>query len=347
MGFATLAETPRSFGARSPHSIVSITKSTESNEARFERDVHDGLGRVRKSLPSMYFYDEYGSALFAKIMTLQEYYPTRTEREILRRHAAAMVAPFTRGSCDVVDLGAGNGEKTRLVLEQLQRASCDVRYVPLDISEDALLAALDACTGHLPDLSAEGVVAEYTDGVRWLAERDTERHRLVLFLGSNIGNLDAAASREFLRGLRAGLRPGDHVLMGFDLLKDIELLNAAYADGSGVTAAFNLNLLRRINRELDGSFELAGFRHYATFSPDRRRMESFLVSLRRQSVRVGRRRYDFEAWEPIHTEISCKYDEAEVSRLARDAGFTEVAHFTDEKKWFLDALWRVDEGNCT
>ena len=209
-------------------------------------------------------------------------------------------------------------------------------------SRSALFSTvLDTCAVEMPWLDAEGVVAEYADGIRWLGQRDSSRQKLVLLLGSNIGNLDDVAAQAFFSSLRQALRDGDHVLVGFDLLKDPKRLCRAYDDSAGVTAEFNLNLLRRINRELAANFEVSSFRHYATFSPARRAMESYLVSTRRQSVEISGKPFDFAAWEPVHTEISRKYREAEVTAFAKAAGFVEVGHFFDERRFFVDALWRV------
>jgi uncharacterized SAM-dependent methyltransferase len=193
-----------------------------------------------------------------------------------------------------------------------------------------------------PRLRVAPVEAEYFDGLRAL-DRRSAGALLVLFLGSNIGNLERREAVEFLRLLRGTLRPGDHVLVGFDLLKDVSILRAAYDDEEGVTAAFNLNLLARVNRELGGDFDLAAFEHVATFDSERPAMESWLRSRRRQVVRVAGRSFRFEAGECIHTEISCKYREEEVSAFAAAAGFEEVGRYRDRRRWFADALWRVGE----
>jgi L-histidine Nalpha-methyltransferase len=325
--------------------LVHVAKRDESELAQFQRDVHEGLSRTPKGLSSMYFYDDRGSELFRRIMELPEYYLTRTEFEILARNAPSIVESMRGGPCDVVDLGAGDGLKTKVLLERFHGAPHDVRYVPIDVSPYALRTAIKSCQTELPWLSAQGLVADYTQGIAWLAEHDPARKRLVLALGSNVGNLPPPAAQRFFRALRAALRPGDHVLVGFDLMKDVALLQRAYDDSAGVTAEFNLGLLRRINRELDGDFDLASFRHFATFSPRTNAMESYLLSLRRQTVRVAGKRYAFDAWEPIQTEISCKYRPADVNAFACDAGFAEVRHFFDERHWFLDALWRVPDAS--
>jgi dimethylhistidine N-methyltransferase len=313
----------------------------EDDHAAFERDVLHGLSETPKALPSLYFYDSRGSELFRKIMDLPEYYLTRSERQILEKDGARIALPFADRPCDIVDLGAGDGAKTRILLSHLARAGSELRYVPVDVSEGALATVLEACSVELPWLEAEGVVAEYGQGIRWLSERDRERSRLVLFLGSNVGNMDDERARGFFRSLHDALLPGDHVLVGFDLVKDTQILQPAYDDAAGVTAQFNLNLLRRINRELGGNFDLGAFRHFATFSPVRRAMESYLLSIKRQTAHVAGREFTFEPWEELHTEISRKYRESDISAFAADAGFVEAGHYFDERRLFVDALWRV------
>jgi dimethylhistidine N-methyltransferase len=333
---ATKTEDVRSFR------IERVAKEAGSSREAFEREVHRGLAQRPKTLPSMYLYDDRGSELFARIMNLPEYYLARTEREILVRHGQEIADAFAGTRCDVVDLGAGNGEKSRLLLQRLHLAGARVRYVPVDISKDALETALGDCERHLPGIDAEGLVAEYTEGIHWLSSRGADRKRLVLFLGSNVGNMEAEEATGFFAALRRELREGDSVLVGFDLVKDPRILQGAYDDRQGVTAEFNLNLLRRMNRELGADFDLSAFRHVATFSPVLRRMESYLVSLERQAVRIQGARYEFEAWEPIHTEISCKYRESDIDAFAASAGFSRARLFFDERRWFADAVFRVD-----
>lgn len=305
----------------------------------FAHDVHVGLARSPKALPSVYFYDAAGSDLFSRIMELPEYYVTRVERAVLAQHAPSIVAAVRDAACDVIDLGAGDGIKTRILLEQL--AGGDVRYHPVDVSGRALEQACSSCARSWPTIPVLGVRADYIAGIAHLVRSAPWRTRLVLLLGSNIGNFTFEEAQAFFVRLHAALRPGDYLLCGFDLLKDPDVLQRAYDDASGVTARFNLNLLDRIARELDSDVDPAAFRHYARFAPVERAMESYLISTRQQSVRVGKLEYPFAAFEPIRTEISCKYHETDVRRFARRAGFIEVAHFQDERRWFLDALWRV------
>lgn len=323
---------------------VGITRlRSHEGMSAFAEDVRRGLSGSPKCLPSMYFYDARGSDLFRRIMELPEYYLTSVEREILERNSRRIALCVGPIACDVVDLGAGNGEKTALVLDALSRVGASVGYVPVDISERALAEALGTCATEFPGLPANGIAAEYGQAVRWLVESDSERRRLVLLLGSNIGNLPDPVALGFLRDLRRALVPGDHVLVGFDLMKDVRLLQSAYDDGQGVTAEFNLNLLRRINRELGGTFDPSQFAHVATFSARERAMNSYLMSTVAQTVEVGGEQFAFGAWEAIQTEMSRKYLRSEVARFADQAGFVRVCELVDDREWFLDALWRVDD----
>ncbi|MEY2669517.1 MAG: hypothetical protein RJA59_2155, partial [Pseudomonadota bacterium] len=214
----------------------------------FVRDVLSGLGNPGKAIPSRWLYDARGSELFREIMALGAYYPTRVEHEILDGHAAEIVAPLSGEACTVVDLGAGDGAKTRRVLASLRGRVSRPTYAPIDISAAALADVSRRMASSFPWLKVRAIRAEYVDGVRSLGPRDAGP-LLVLFLGSNIGNLEPGEAVRFLRTLRRSLRCGDHVLVGLDLLKDLRVLRAAYDDEQGVTAAFNLNLLDRINRE--------------------------------------------------------------------------------------------------
>jgi len=321
--------------------ITKVGRTSRGTVSQFAEDVHAGLSATPKTLSSVYFYDDTGSELFRRIMELPEYYLTRAETEILERSGAHIARTFAGSACDVVDLGAGDGTKTAILLERLRDQTSDLRYLPVDVCEPALHHALDALGSRLPWLASEGIEGDYREAIAWLATRDGSRQRLVLLLGSNVGNLDDETARALFHDLRAFLKPGDHLLVGFDLLKDPAMLTRAYDDAAGVTREFNLNLLRRINRELGGDFNPSTFRHFAAFAPKRRAMESYLVSIRSQAVCVGDSRYRLEPWEPIHTETSRKYSEADIQRFARAAGFLQVELLHDERRLFVDALWRV------
>ncbi|MEM9070870.1 MAG: L-histidine N(alpha)-methyltransferase [Myxococcota bacterium] len=314
-------------------------RATSPQELAYE--VLVGLSSTPKRLPSRYFYDDRGSELFQEIMNCEEYYLTNCEDEILRRHAADICATM-KGPFDLVDLGAGDGAKTRHLLGHLVESGAEVTYVPVDISEGAMRGLVAAMGADFPTLEIHGLVAEYTGSLRWLGENRTGRPKLVLFLGSNIGNFDRAQARGFLSRIWTHLEPEDRLLIGFDLKKDIELLLAAYNDVGGVTAAFNLNLLTRINRELGANFDIRQFRHYGTYEVLSGAMESYLVSLVEQEVRVDHlgRGFHFQAWEPIHTEYSYKYLRSDVEGLARDSGFQVEQRFTDERARFIDDVWQ-------
>lgn len=311
----------------------------------FALDVLNGLSETPKRLSSRWIYDEHGSELFSRICELEEYYPTRCEAEILRDHTADILKRAGADALDIVDLGAGDGRKTNIVLERALKQVKDVRYVPIDISESAMSGLVKATAEKFPKLKLGGIVAEYFDGLHWLSNTD-ERKNLVLFLGSNIGNFNKVQARVFLRQLWEALNHGDQVLIGFDLKKDIELLLAAYNDREGVTAAFNKNLLKRINRELGGNFDMAAYRHYATYDVFTGAMESYIVSLKAQTVTIKdlQSTFEFDEWEPIHTEYSYKYLQKDIDALAGSTGFKIIEQYYDNNGWFTDSLWQVEKG---
>lgn len=303
-----------------------------------------GLSSKPKHLPSRYFYDDRGSELFTKIMAAPEYYLTNCEHEILEEHAETLASTLPE-PFDVVDLGAGDGAKTMHLLRALDARNADFTYVPVDISEGAMQGLVARVRDALPKVRVRGLVSEYTEALRWLADHDksqSERARLVLFLGSNIGNFNRVQARGFLSRIWTHLDPRDRMLVGFDLKKDIEVLLRAYNDSGGVTAAFNLNLLARLNHDLDAEFDLKAFRHYGTYEVRSGAMESYLVSLKNQSVHVGllQKSFEFRSWEPIHVEYSYKYLPSDVDSLAQDSGYEVVKRFTDKRRFFADDLWR-------
>jgi dimethylhistidine N-methyltransferase len=301
-------------------------------ERAFAADVRAGLMNVtQKELPSRYLYDTIGSGLFEVITALPEYGVTRAEERIVRRHAGEMASRLPSHAL-VAELGSGSGRKTRWLLEAMGRRH-PLTYCPVDISPSAL-AWCQHELADIPGVRIIGYERDYLDGLRQIvSERRGATPLLVLFLGSTIGNFRRLAATRFMREVRALLHPGDAFLLGVDLLKPQAQLLPAYDDALGVTAAFNLNLLARINRELGGDFRLRRFAHYAFYNPEPGRIEMHLVSLESQQVRIGRRRFAFEAGETIHTENSYKYSVAEFRALAASAGFR------GEKIW-LDAKGR-------
>jgi L-histidine N-alpha-methyltransferase len=298
-----------------------------------------GLHRVRKSLPPWLLYDERGSALFEDITRLPEYYLTRTERAILAAHAGAMLEA-AGPPLEIVELGAGSAAKTCLLLEALLARQPRVRYRPVDVSPAALQQAA-AELRRFRRLDVRPVVARYPEELGFL--RGAEGRRLILFLGSNIGNYDLPAARALLAGVRRHLAPGDALLMGADLRKPRRLLLPAYDDAAGVTARFNKNVLARLNRELGARFELDRFRHVVAWNAVGSRMELYLESMVAHEVRIEGLglEIDFAARERIHTESSYKLPVGRVRRLLRDSGFVPEATWYDEQRWFGVHLARV------
>jgi L-histidine Nalpha-methyltransferase len=315
----------------------------------FALDVLVGLSEIPKRLPSKYFYDDAGSGYFQQIMELEEYYPTRCETEILTAHAGDFLESIGDQPLNLVDLGAGDGKKTMILLRRLAERGAPFTYVPIDISEAAMQSVVSSVRAKLPGVDVAGLVCDYASGIAWLGAQPSERRNLVLFLGSNIGNFDRARARAFLRQIWNALAHGDLLLAGFDMKKDIEVLLDAYNDSRGVTAAFNLNLLVRINRELGGEFDPEAFRHFGTYDVFSGAMKSYLVSLEAQSVHIEAlsQSFSFEPWEPIHTEYSYKYLDSDVEQLAADTGFSIQRQYRDRQRYFLDALWRVEKGPAT
>ena len=312
-------------------------------ERELALDVLAGLSERPKRLSSKYFYDDVGSQYFRQIMQLDEYYLTGCELEILERHGADIAGRVGSQPLNVVDLGAGDGAKTRVLLRHLVARGADFMYTPIDISEGAMATLERAIRRDLPAVSMRGLVSEYSQGLRWLEVNEPDRSNLVLFLGSNIGNFNRSQARAFLRRLWNDLRDGDLVLIGFDLKKEIDILLAAYNDSEGVTAAFNLNLLSRLNRELGADFDLQYWRHFGTYNVFSGAMESYLVSLISQRVVIPALslEFGFDEWEPIHTEYSYKYLPSEIAALARDTGFGVDVDYRDSRGYFTDSLWRV------
>jgi dimethylhistidine N-methyltransferase len=313
-----------------------------TDKDEFALDVLVGLSETHKSLPSKYLYDERGCELFARITQLPEYYPTGCELAILRRHANRIAGLVPDEPFHLIEFGAGSHHKVGVLIEAFLQSGHRFEYIPIDIASEAIDGLANDLKEHYPDLAMRGIVSDYFTGIKWLNSQ-SRRRNLVLFLGSNIGNFSRAKAHFFLRNLWNGLNDGDLVMIGFDLRKDIELLLGAYNDSEGVTAEFNLNLLRRINRELGGQFDLDKFRHFATYHVFTGAMESYLLSQVQQEVFIEEigRSFSFRPWEPIHMEYSYKYLESDIDQLASATGFVVEEHLYDEKHYFVDTIWRV------
>lgn len=305
-------------------------------EESFREAVLAGLSRERKAIPCKFLYDARGSALFERICALPEYYPTRTERRVLWRRAdeiAALAGPRPQ----LVEFGSGSSEKTRTLLEALQ-PSC---YVPIDIARDQLEAAALELTREFAGLEIIPICADYTRDDFIPALPSSGNTRVGFFPGSTIGNLEPEEAEAFLDRCATLLGTGGGLVIGVDLRKDRAVLDAAYNDAQGVTAAFNLNLLERMNRELDGTFDLSRFAHEAFYNERDGRIEIYIRSLMRQQVRVAGRTIVFDADERIHTEYSYKYDIETFQRLAGRAGFYPEAAWTDPRALFSVHFLRV------
>ncbi len=282
-------------------------------------DVHRGLGHRPRWLPPKHFYDDHGARLFDAICDLDEYYPTRSEMALLRRVARPLME-LTRPA-DLVELGSGFPRKAEVLLDALARVTRTPRYVPVDISEGALRAGAAVLLGRIPGLHVHGVVGDYE---RHLRLTPPGGPRLVAFLGGTIGNLDPRGAARFLRALARQLRPGDHLLVGMDLVKDIATLERAYDDARGVTAAFNRNVLRVINRELGADFDPARFDHVAVYNRRAARIEMHLRARETHTVDIpgASLRITLDRGETIRTEISRKFTRATGAAMLRRAGFT-------------------------
>ncbi len=304
----------------------------------FADDVRTGLTAARKSLLPKYFYDELGSALFEAICILPEYYLTRAEAEILERYAPEMVAALEE-PVEIVEFGSGSARKTRALLSAALTFQDTVSYRPIDISPSALIASSTALVAEYAGLEVTAYASDYFD-VLASARLSTAGRVLALFLGSNIGNYDPAASRALLRAMSAAFKPGDGLLLGADLKKDAAELELAYNDPTGVTAAFDKNLLARINRELGGHFDLDAFEHVARYDALRGVVDSFLVARRGMNVAIDALNIDvrLSPAETIHTESSYKFDEHDIAALARDSGFTVARRWTDAAARFAVSL---------
>lgn len=312
-----------------------------NDKEQFALDVLSGLSRDEKMLSTKYFYDDKGSDLFQKITKHEDYYLTRTEYEILESAKREIAKIITEEEIDIVELGAGDGHKSELIIEGLLESGKKVNYYPIDISAEAM-NQLERLIKPNRDLSIHGVVAEYFEGLRFINEQSKNR-KLVLFLGSNIGNFDRHQSHYFLQHMWNGLEANDYALIGFDLKKDVEKLMAAYNDSDGYTREFNLNLLDRINKELGANFDRKNFQHVGVFNPKIGAMESYLLPKENQSVYIKslKKAFHFEAYEPLHLEYSFKYTKNDIETMCFDSGFQVAKHFSDKNNYFIDSMWRV------
>jgi len=320
-----------------------MNASSSPELTQFAEDVLKGLSSSPKTLSSRYFYDDEGSRLFQKIMELPEYYPTRAELKIFSEQKEAICNAFTDGAngIDLIELGAGDGKKTAVLIEHLLSTNTDFTYQPIDISQEANDALAERFKTKFPELRIEPHTGDYFKILGSL-KNGNGRRKVLLFLGSNIGNFLRDNAVAFFRSLREVMNENDRLFVGFDMQKDPRTIVAAYDDKQGVTAAFNLNLLTRINRELGGDFDLDKFSHYAQYRPMECAARSFLISREKQTVSIKalNRSFDFEQWEAIFMEISQKYTHAMIDELAGDGGFEIAQEFYNGEDFYIDSLWR-------
>ncbi|TDB69251.1 L-histidine N(alpha)-methyltransferase [Arundinibacter roseus] len=306
----------------------------------FAEEVAKGLSAKQKYISSKYFYDDEGSRLFQKIMELPEYYPTRAEMEILTQQPTEIAAALRfRGSFNIIELGAGDGLKTKELLRFLVQQQADFTYIPIDISEEAMVHLRAGLASALPNLKVNPLVGDYFE----VLEKPDIEHipNLFLFLGGNIGNYEKGETLDLLHMLWERMNSGDRLLTGFDLRKNPDLIKKAYDDSQGVTRAFNLNLLHRMNRELGAEFRPETFDFYSYYNPYTGEVRSMLVSKTAQTVYIKEldQAFDFQENELIRTELSKKYTLDEIELLARESGFVSEQHFLDSNRYFTDSLW--------
>ncbi|MCE7064846.1 L-histidine N(alpha)-methyltransferase [Dyadobacter sp. CY326] len=310
------------------------------SENTFAKDIHSGLSAPFKHISSKYFYDDIGSGIFQDIMKMPEYYPTACEFEILSMQSAQIIARLNFNEpFNIVEFGAGDGIKTRQLLKQLVDKDVDFSYVPIDISKRAIEELEANMLEHLPSLKIKPMIGNYFSMIEALSA--AKEASLFLFLGGNIGNYEKDEVDALLTSFQKSMKPGDKLLTGFDLQKNPSTIRYAYDDPAGITKAFNMNLLHRINRELGGNIQTNQFDFYSYYNPTNGEVRSYLVSLAKQKIHLQLidKCYDFEQNELIRTELSRKYTLKEIEAAATKNGFKLLEHFLDCKHYFTDSLW--------
>jgi len=313
---------------------------TTQVDHQFYKDVIAGLTSNPKRLDSKYFYDANGDKLFQELMACDEYYPTNCEMEIFTTQTADICKAIMAGgdAFDLIELGAGDATKSSHLLRYLMEQQADFTYLPIDISDNVISYLNITLPVTLPGIKVTGLKGEYFDMLKKAASISNKR-KVVLFLGSNIGNMAVSDAENFCMAVRNHLSPGDMMLIGVDLKKNPKTVLAAYNDKGGITKRFNLNLLERINRELQADFSIDQFDHYPTYDPETGSCKSYLISLANQTVRIGEENISFQKDEYIYMEISQKFGIEQIHKMASGARFEPLKQFFDSKKWFTDAIW--------
>ncbi|WP_432670390.1 L-histidine N(alpha)-methyltransferase [Flavobacterium sp. SM2513] len=308
----------------------------------FKKDVYSGLKSKPKSLSSKYFYDETGDALFQKIMASDDYYLTNADNEIFSKQTSELSKALTSKNepFDVLELGAGDATKSTYLLKEWQNSGADFTYFPIDISSSMIAYLEGEMPQRIPNLKVHGFAGEYLEQVRE-ANRYSKRRKVVLFLGSSIGNFELHEAHNFLRNLYDELHPGDMVLVGFDLKKNPHQILKAYNDSEGITRDFNLNLLTRINRELGANFDVNQFEHFPIYNPLTGACRSFLISQKQQNVTfIDGTEIEFQPFEAIDMELSQKFSIEDIDTIAMRIGFEKQPYFFDSNRYYCNAIWK-------
>lgn len=314
--------------------------ASKSKTDTFYTDVIEGLRATPKRLQSKYFYDAAGDKIFQELMDCPEYYPTNCELDIFANKTPELAKAIMGDGepFDLIELGAGDATKSSYLLRYLQQEKVDFTYLPIDISANTINYLTVKLPLAIPGLKMKGLNGEYFDMLKKAASI-SKRRKVVLFMGSNIGNMPVSEATTFCAELRNHLSPGDMAVIGFDLKKSPKTILNAYNDSKGITKRFNLNLLERINRELEGNFNIEQFDHYATYDPETGACKSYLISLKDQLVNIGKETIRFIRDEYIYMEISQKFTTMQTDQMAANTGFKPTHRLFDSKKWFVDTIW--------
>ncbi|MFC3563193.1 L-histidine N(alpha)-methyltransferase [Pedobacter jamesrossensis] len=321
--------------------IISTEKPTVNN-VLFLKETLEGLRSDTKYMHSKYFYDETGDYIFQQIMNMEEYYLTDAEMEIMKHQADGIADTISNDGAafDLIELGAGDATKSIHLLQNLLDKNLDFKYFPIDFSSHVIADLEFNLPKNLPNLDFEGLNGDYFDMLK-KATQISDRKKVVLFMGANIGNMNVTDANAFCIKLRELLSVDDILIIGFDVKKNPQKILNAYNDKAGITKSFNLNLLKRINRELEGDFDLNSFDHYACYDPESGACKSYLISLKKQIVNIGGTSIHFAKDEYINMEISQKYSLDEIEKLAKESGFKVLQYFSDQNNYFVDSVWKV------
>ena len=326
------------------YQVIDLEGCRTESKCAFALDVLNGLSKQPREIPSKYLYDTRGSYLFEQITELPEYYQTQSEIEIIRQRIDFLRQLISPAPFRLVELGVGDGRKTKLLIQDFLKHGIEFEYAPIDVCPITIEKVVDELKQDYShtQLKVLGIIADYSEALQWIGSHNSKRN-IVLFLGSSIGNFDKQQIVQFLHQMWVSLNEGDIAFIGFDLKKSLPVLERAYNDSAGVTKEFNLNLLDRINRELEGDFVRENFDHYSFYNPAEGRMESWLMSRKNQKVflRTLQKTFEFEAWEGIHVENSYKYNLKDLKHLADQVGFVTDTVLLDSKNYFAEAIWQI------